>query len=96
LYSHPKVEEVQVVGVPDEKYGEEVAAWIKLKGDQAATVDEIRQFCRERIAHYKVPRHIKFVTSFPMTVTGKIQKFKMREIMVQELNLQKAAQIETA
>jgi fatty-acyl-CoA synthase len=96
LYTHPKVEEVQVVGVPDEKYGEEVAAWIKLKGNEAATPDEVRQFCRERIAHYKVPRYVKFVTSYPMTVTGKIQKFKMREIMIEELSLKKAAEIQTA
>jgi fatty-acyl-CoA synthase len=96
LYSHPKVEEVQVIGVPDERYGEEVAAWIRLKAGQQATDDEIRQFCRERIAHYKVPRHIKFVSAYPMTVTGKIQKFKMREMMIEELSLQKAADIKTA
>jgi fatty-acyl-CoA synthase len=96
LYTHPNVEEVQVIGVPDVTYGEEVAAWIKLKAGQAATVDEIRDFCRGRIAHYKVPRHVRFVTAFPMTVTGKIQKFKMREIMIEELGLQSAAQIRTA
>ncbi len=96
LYSHPMVEEVQVIGVPDEKYGEEIAAWIKLKAGQQSTVDEIRQFCRERIAHYKVPRYVKFVPAFPMTVTGKIQKFKMREIMVDELGLHRAAEIRTA
>jgi fatty-acyl-CoA synthase len=96
LYSHPKVEEVQVVGVPDERFGEEVAAWIKLKAGHQAGEDEIRQFCRERIAHYKVPRYVRFVNAYPMTVTGKIQKFKMREMMIEELGLQKAAQIKTA
>jgi fatty-acyl-CoA synthase len=96
LYSHPKIEEVQVIGVPDSKYGEEVAAWIKLKAGQDATVDEVRQFCRDRIAHYKVPRYVKFVTAYPMTVTGKIQKFKMRETMIQELSLEQAARIKTA
>jgi len=96
LYSHPKIEEVQVVGVPDATYGEELAAWIKLKAGQQATVDEIRQFCRERIAHYKVPRYVKFVDAYPMTVTGKIQKFKMREMMIEELGLQAAAAIKTA
>jgi fatty-acyl-CoA synthase len=96
LYTHPKVEEVQVIGVPDEVYGEAVAAWIKLKAGQEATVNEIRQFCKGRIAHYKVPRYIKFVTAFPMTVTGKIQKFKMREMMVEEFGLQKANEIKTA
>jgi fatty-acyl-CoA synthase len=96
IYSYPKVEEVQVIGVPDEKYGEEIAAWIKLKGSQNATVDELRQYCKDRIAHYKVPRYIKFVTAFPMTVTGKIQKFKMRELMIEELGLRKAAEIKTA
>ncbi len=96
LYSHPKVEEVQVIGVPDAKYGEEIAAWIKLKAGQNATDDEIRQFCRDRIAHFKVPRYVKFVTAYPMTVTGKIQKFKMRETMIEELGLQSAAGIKTA
>jgi fatty-acyl-CoA synthase len=96
LYSHPKVEEVQVVGVPDATYGEELAAWIKLKAGQQMTDDEVRQFCREHIAHYKVPRYIKFVDAYPMTVTGKIQKFKMREAMIEELGLQAAAAIKTA
>lgn len=96
LYTHPKVEDVQVIGVPDAKYGEEVAAWIRLKSGESATDEEIRQFCRARIAHYKVPRYIKFVTNYPMTVTGKIQKFKMRELMVEELGLEQAARIRTA
>jgi fatty-acyl-CoA synthase len=96
LYSYPKVEEVQVVGVPDAKYGEEVCAWVKLRAGQSATEDELRQYCRARIAHYKVPRYIRFVTAYPMTVTGKIQKFKIREQMIAELGLQQAAATRTA
>ena len=96
LYRHPAVEEVQIVGVPDPKYGEEVLAWIKLRSGSSATEDEIRSFCRASLAHYKVPRYVKFVTSYPMTVTGKIQKFKIREQAIQELGLQQAAKIETA
>ena len=76
-----------VVGVPDPKYGEELCAWIKLKAGQTATIDEIRDFCRRQLAHYKVPRYVKFVDSFPQTVTGKIQKFKIREQMKEELDL---------
>ena len=79
LYTHPKVEDAQVVGIPDAKYGEEICAWIKLRRGEAADDDEIRDFCAEHLAHFKVPRHIEFVDEFPMTVTGKIQKFKMRE-----------------
>ena len=77
--------DVQVVGVPDAKYGEELCAWIVLKPDAAATEDDIRSFCRGQIAHYKIPRHIRFVAGFPMTVTGKIQKFLIREAMTREL-----------
>ncbi|MEZ5605598.1 MAG: AMP-binding protein [Burkholderiaceae bacterium] len=87
LYRHPKVQDVQVVGLPDPKYGEELCAWIIAKPGQQLTEDEVREFCKGRIAHYKVPRYIKFVAEFPMTVTGKIQKFKIREAMVQELGL---------
>ncbi len=96
LYSHPQVADVQVVGVPDLKYGEEVMAWIKLKEGQAASVEEIREFCRSRIAHYKIPRYVKFVDEFPMTVTGKIQKYKMRAVAIEDLGLQEAAQVATA
>jgi fatty-acyl-CoA synthase len=85
LYGHPKIEQVEVFGVPDEKYGEEVAAWIKLHDRQSASAEEIRDFCRGRIAHFKIPRYIKFVSEFPMTVTGKVQKFVMRELMGKEL-----------
>jgi fatty-acyl-CoA synthase len=87
LFTHPKVQQVQVFGVPDVKYGEEVCAWIVLKPGEAADEDEIRGYCRDRIAHYKVPRYIRFVPELPMTVTGKAQKFVMRERMVQELGL---------
>jgi fatty-acyl-CoA synthase len=87
LFRHPKIEAVQVVGVPDAKYGEELCAWVKLKPDVSATAEEIQGFCRGQIAHYKVPRYIKLVDGFPMTVTGKVQKFVMREEMIKELGL---------
>jgi fatty-acyl-CoA synthase len=96
LYRHPKVRDVQVVGVPDETYGEEVMAWVILKPGQDATEEELREFCRGQIAHYKVPRYWKLVDAFPMTVTGKVQKFKMREMAIAELGLAKAAAIRTA
>jgi fatty-acyl-CoA synthase len=87
LYRHPKIQDVQVIGVPDPRYGEEICAWIKLKGDQTATAEEIREFCKGQIAHYKIPRHIEFVAEFPMTITGKIQKFVMREQTIEKLGL---------
>ncbi|MEI5676938.1 MULTISPECIES: AMP-binding protein [unclassified Mesorhizobium] len=90
LYRHPKVEQVQVFGVPDEKYGEEICAWVVLRSGQTATEEELRAFCRGQIAHYKVPRYVRFVAELPMTVTGKAQKFKMRETMIAELGLQQA------
>ena len=96
LYGHPKVQDVQVIGVPDPKYVEEVMAWIRLKDGQAATVEEIREFCRDRIAHYKIPRYVKFVDGFPLTVTGKVQKFLMREQSIVELGLTAAASAKTA
>jgi fatty-acyl-CoA synthase len=96
LYTHPKVADVQVIGVPSEKYGEEVMAWVKLKEGQVATEEEIREFCKGKIATYKIPRYIKFVNAFPMTVTGKIQKYIMRRESVEELGLQSAAAIKTA
>ena len=96
LYTHPKVADVQVFGVPDERYGEELMAWIVLRPGEQCTDEEIREFCRGQIAHYKIPRYVKFVDSYPMTVTGKVQKFKMRETAVQELGLDKAAAIATA
>jgi fatty-acyl-CoA synthase len=76
-----------VFGVPDPKYGEEVCAWIVLKPGQQATEEEIRAFCQGQIAHYKIPRYIRFVTEMPMTVTGKVQKFIMRDRMIEELKL---------
>jgi fatty-acyl-CoA synthase len=87
LYRHPKVQDVQVFGVPDPKYGEALCAWIALAGDESATEDEIWDFCKGQIAHYKIPAHIRFVDEFPMTVTGKIQKFIMRDAMIEELGL---------
>jgi fatty-acyl-CoA synthase len=87
LYRHPKIQDVQVIGVPDRKYGEELCAWVKLKAGVEASADEIRDFCEGQIAHYKIPRYVKFVDSFPMTVTGKIQKYLMREEMVRELRI---------
>ena len=78
LYTHPQIADVQVIGVPDERFGEEVMAWVMLRPDATATTDEIRDYCRGRIAHYKVPRYVKIADEFPMTVTGKIQKFRMR------------------
>jgi len=87
LYSHPGIQEVQVIGVPDEKYGEQICAWIKCREGHVLTEQEVRDFCRDRITHFKVPRHIRFVEDYPMTVTGKIQKFKMRETMIEQLGL---------
>jgi fatty-acyl-CoA synthase len=87
LYRHPKVLEAQVFGVPDAKLGEEICAWIVLKSGASATEDEIRDFCRGQIAHYKVPRHIRFIAELPKTVTGKPQKFAMREFMMRELGV---------
>jgi fatty-acyl-CoA synthase len=91
LYTNPKVDEVEVFGVPDPKYGEEIAAWIKLHEGESASADEIRAFCEGRLAHFKIPRYIKFVEEFPMTVTGKVQKFVMRERMAEELARGQAA-----
>src|SRR5579872_5266418 len=91
LYRHPKIQDVQVFGVPDERYGEELCAWVKLRAGETLTAEEVRDFCRDQIAHYKIPRHIRFVDEFPMTVTGKMQKFIMRERMVAELGVKEAA-----
>jgi len=96
LYTHPKVADVQVIGVPDERFVEEVMAWVMLKPGEMCDDEEIRDFCKGKIAHYKIPRYIKMATEFPMTVTGKIQKFKMREMAIDELGLHNAAKIETA
>jgi fatty-acyl-CoA synthase len=96
LYTHPDVSDVQVIGVPDVKYGEELMAWVKVREGATLTEDALKEFCRGKIAHYKVPRYVKFTDEFPMTVTGKIQKFKMREQAIEELGLQGAAGVRTA
>ncbi len=96
LYTHPKISDVQVIGIPDVKYGEEIMAWVKVKSGEQVTAEELIAFCKGQIAHYKVPRYYKFVDEFPMTVTGKIQKFLMRDQSVAELGLQSAASIKTA
>ena len=96
LYTHPDIADVQVIGVPSEKYGEEVMAWVKLREGASVNGDELAAWCKGKIATYKIPRHWKFVDAFPMTVTGKVQKFKMREVAVEELGLQQAAGVRTA
>jgi fatty-acyl-CoA synthase len=96
LYTHPKVSDVQVYGVPDRKYGEQVMAAVKLKDGVVCSGEEIRAFCQGRIANYKIPAYVKFVDEYPMTASGKIQKFKLREMAIRDLQLEDAAQIETA
>jgi fatty-acyl-CoA synthase len=94
LHTHEKISDVQVIGVPDHKYGEEVCAWIRLREGVAATAEEFREFCRGQIATYKIPRYVRFTSDFPMTVTGKVQKFKMREMTVAELTLARVTDVE--
>jgi len=96
LYTHPDIVDAQVIGVPDAKYGEEIMAWVKLRKDAELTEDELKAFCKGKIAHYKVPRYVRFVPEFPMTVTGKVQKFRMRETAIEDLGLRDAANIESA
>jgi fatty-acyl-CoA synthase len=96
LHTHPGISQAQVIGVPSAKYGEDVMAWVQLKPGIALSADELTQFCKGQIATYKIPRYWKMVDSFPMTVTGKVQKFRMREIAVQELGLQSVAGVKTA
>jgi fatty-acyl-CoA synthase len=96
LYAHPAIEDVQVIGVPDVKYGEELCAWIKLRPGAELTDDEVRQYCQGKIAHFKIPRYIRISAEFPMTVTGKVQKFKMRETSISELGLGAASATRTA
>lgn len=96
LYTCPKISDVQVIGLPDLKYGEEIMAWVKLREGETATSEELRDFCHDKIAHYKIPRYFKFVDAFPMTVTGKIQKYLMRQQSIKELGLETAAAIKTA
>ena len=87
LYRYQKISDVQVFGIPDEKFVEELCAWIILKQEETATEDDIREFCNGQIAHYKIPRYIRFVDAFPMTITGKVQKFAMRDTMIEELGI---------
>jgi fatty-acyl-CoA synthase len=96
LYTHPAVADVQVVGVPDEKYGEELCAWIRTRDGATVSEDDIREYCKGKLAHYKVPRYVLVVDVFPMTVTGKVQKYKMREESVRRLGLERAAAIRNA
>jgi fatty-acyl-CoA synthase len=96
LYRHPAVKDVQVIGVPDERYGEELCAWIVRNEGAEVTEEEIREYCRGQIAHYKIPRYVLFVESWPMTVSGKVQKYKMREESIRILHLEAAAKIVTA
>ena len=96
LYTHPDVVDVQVIGVPDERYGEELMAWVKRRPGSDVDEDAIKEFCRGSIAHYKVPRYVKFVDGFPMTVTGKVRKVEMRTISTTELGLDTTANTDTA
>jgi fatty-acyl-CoA synthase len=96
LHTHPAVLDVQVVGLPDERFGEEVCAWVRLRPGAALSEDQLRDFCRGRIAHYKVPRYVVFVDEYPTTVTGKVQKFRLRELGVERFGLAKAAGVRTA
>ncbi len=96
LYTHPKISDVQVIGVPDARYGEEIMAWVRLREGETASSEELREYCRDKIAHYKIPRYVKFVEAFPTTVTGKVQKFVMREQSIQELGLEAAATLKMA
>jgi fatty-acyl-CoA synthase len=97
LHTHPDIVDVQVIGVPDDRYGEEIMAWVKARdGADDLTPEAVRAFCRGKIAHYKVPRYVHLADEFPMTVTGKVQKYKMRETSIELLGLQAAAGIETA
>ncbi len=96
LYTHPAIADVQVIGVPDLKYGEELCAWVRLRPGAALTEEDLRAYCSGKIAHYQVPRYLRITEDFPMTVTGKVQKFRMREVSITELSLEDAAGTETA
>jgi fatty-acyl-CoA synthase len=96
LYTHPAVKDVQVIGVPDERYGEELCAWVILNEGASASEQEIKDYCKGQIAHYKIPRYVMFVEGWPMTVSGKVQKYKMREESIAKLGLENAAKIVTA
>jgi fatty-acyl-CoA synthase len=96
LYTHPAVADVQVIGVPDERYGEEMCAWVRLKEGAEVSGEDLRIYCRGKIATYKIPRYVLLVDGFPMTVTGKVQKYRMRELSIRELGLGRAASATTA
>ena len=96
LYTHPDVSDVSVVGVPDERFGEELCAFVVTRGGASLTEDAVREFCRGSLAHFKVPRHVVFTDGFPMTVTGKVQKYKMREDAIARLGLEDAAAVKSA
>jgi fatty-acyl-CoA synthase len=96
LYTHPQISDVQVIGVPDAKYGEEIMAWVRLREGATVSAEELREYCRASIAHFKIPRYVKFVEAFPTTVTGKVQKFIMREESIKDLGLAGAAAVEMA
>jgi fatty-acyl-CoA synthase len=96
LHAHPAIQDVQIIGVPDKRFGEEVMAWVILRPGKEADADELREHCRDKIAHYKVPRYWRFADSFPMTVSGKVQKFKLRELAIRELGLEQDAGVHTA
>ena len=96
LYTHPAIDDVQVIGVPDARFGEELCAWVKLRPGTSLTGEELRAFCTGKIAHYKIPRYLRIADDFPMTVTGKVQKFKKRDVSITELNLEDAAGTPTA
>jgi fatty-acyl-CoA synthase len=96
LYTHPAIKDVQVIGVPDERYGEELCAWVIVNEGASLTEDDVKEYCRGKIAHYKIPRYVLFVDGWPMTVSGKVQKYKMRDTSIEQLSLQKAAGIVTA
>jgi fatty-acyl-CoA synthase len=97
LYTHPDIVDAQVIGVPDEKFGEELMAWVRLReGAPVLTAASLREYCTGKLAHYKIPRYVKIVDEFPMTVTGKIRKIEMRQTSVEELGLQSAAAVRNA
>jgi fatty-acyl-CoA synthase len=96
LFTHPAVADVQVIGVPDARLGEEICAWVQLREGETLTMEELKAYSRDRIAHFKVPRYLYLADEFPMTVTGKAQKFKMRDLSIEKFGLQSAAGTKTA
>ena len=96
LYCHPQLSDVPVIGVPSERYGEELMAWVTLREGREVTGEQLTEYCRGKISTFKIPRYWKFVDGFPMTVTGKVRKIEMRELSVKDLGLEKAAAVPTA